>query len=219
MNCFTHALPFMDDAHFMVGCCLPDWMSACDRKCRLREKKAAEFIDHENAVVAKLAQGVMQHHHDDDWFHRGAAFNELSMKYSLELCEVFDDDRTMRTGLIGHIIIEMFLDAWLNARNPGKLESYYQQVEAVDPEQVQSAINLFATRPTDKLIGEIERFSRARFLFEYESDEGVIFRINKVLSRVGLPTAPASIATWTPSARQRVYERAGELLAKYAVVL
>lgn len=30
MDLFAHALPFLNDPYFDVGCCIPDWLSACD---------------------------------------------------------------------------------------------------------------------------------------------------------------------------------------------
>lgn len=219
MNCFAHALPFLDDAYFVVGACLPDWLGACDRKCRLREKAANEFVDHQDPVVATLARGVVQHHQDDDWFHRGAAFNELILNYAVELRELFGNERSMRPSVIGHIIVEMFLDAYLNEKNPGELDRFYRQVESVDPEKVQSSINRFANRETQKLVSAIERFTREKFLYDYDTDQGVIYRINRVMKRVGLDSMPPGIEDWTPGARQRVYDRASELLPQYSIKL
>lgn len=217
MNCFAHALPFLDDAYFAVGSCLPDWLGACDRKCRLREKAALEFVRDEDPVMSAIAGGVVQHHEDDGWFHKGAAFNELILKFAVELRELFSNERSMRPSLIGHIIVEMFLDSYLNFQFPGKLDRFYKQVESVDPELVQQSINRFATRPTDKLVGAIGCFIRERFLYDYDTDEGTIYRINRVMNRVGLDEVPPAILEWTPDARRRVYQRAGQLLLEYPI--
>ena len=61
MNCFSHALPFLDDPVLAVGTCIPDWLAACDRKCRASEKKAELFVDHEDPFVASIARGVVWH--------------------------------------------------------------------------------------------------------------------------------------------------------------
>ena len=31
------------------------------------------------SIIAAMAQGIVQHHHDDAWFHATPAFNELSL--------------------------------------------------------------------------------------------------------------------------------------------
>jgi hypothetical protein len=217
MNCFTHSLPHLDDAYFAVGCCIPDWLSAVDRKCRTREKHAVKFIDDPDPIIAMTARGVVQHHQDDDWFHRTPIFNELILEFAVELRELFGNERSMRPSFVGHVMVELFLDAYLNAQHPGKLERFYQQVAAVDGEKVQQTINLFATRPTDKLVAGIERFVRVRFLFDYATDDGVVFWINKVLTRVKLEPLGDRILEWMPQARQRVYENVSGLLPQYAI--
>ena len=118
---------------------------------------------------------------------------------------------------MGHVAVELFLDAYLNSQHPGKLERFYQQVASVDGGQVQRTINLFASRPTDKLAMAIERFIRIRFLFDYVTDEGMVFWINKVLKRVKLEPLGEQILDWMPGARRRVYDNVAGLLPQYAL--
>lgn len=219
MNSFTHALPHLDNIYFAVGCCLPDWLSACDRKCRVREKSALGFVDDPDPIVASTARGVVQHHRDDEWFHKTPIFNKLILDYAVELRELFGNERTMRPGFVGHVVVELFLDAYLHARNPGKMEQFYELVATVDVRQIQSAINLFATKRTEKLAGEIERFCRARYLFDYDTDEGVVYRINRVFQRIKLQPLDERIFDWMPQARQQVYDNAADLLPHYAIEL
>jgi len=219
MNCFTHALPHIDDAYMAVGCCLPDWLSACDRKCRLREKNAVKFVDDSDPIVSTIAKGVVQHHQDDDWFHQTPIFNKLILEFAVELRELFGNERTMRPSLVGHIVVELFLDAYLNEKHPGEMERFYQQVATVDSERVQDAINLFATKPTDKLVAEIKRFVDVRYLFDYATDEGVIYRINKVFKRIKLEPLGDQMLDWMPQARDRVYSNVAGLLPEYPVAV
>ena len=217
MNCFTHAFPFLGDPYFVVGSCLPDWLSACDRKCRVRSRTAVDFVDHADPNVAKLAKGIMQHHHDDGWFHKTPVFNELILNFAVELRDLFGKERSMRPSLIGHILVEMYLDAYLHERNPGKLDDYYRQVAEVQPQMVEDAVNLFATKKTDMLTVAIKRFSKERFLYDYTTDEGTFYRINRVMKRVKLDEAPDEMLDWMPEARNRVYDSANDLLAEYAI--
>jgi hypothetical protein len=217
MNCFTHALPHLDDPYFAVGCCIPDWLSAADRKCRAREKRAREFVDHADPIVSATARGVVRHHQDDDWFHRTPVFNELILSFGVELRELFGNERTMRPSFVGHILVEMFLDAYLTKQHPGKLEFFYEQVESVDNDAIQSAVNRFSTRPTDKLSSAIERFRSIRFLFDYATEEGTIYWVNKILQRVSLDKLDGVIFDWLPGARNRVYNSASKLLPDYPI--
>jgi len=216
MNCFAHALPFLDNPYFAVGCCIPDWLNAVDRKVRAREKLAAPFVDHDDEIVSAIAGGVVQHHQDDRWFHQTPVFNELSLRFSVEIRTLFGNERSMRPGFTGHVIIELFLDAYLHMQYPGKMDSFYEQVESVDKNKVQESVNLFTTRTTDGLVFAIGRFQKEKFLYDYSTDQGIIYRLNRVYDRIGLLRLDPTIQSWMPSARKRVYERAGELLSGFA---
>ncbi len=212
MNSFAHALPFLDDPYFAVGCCIPDWLSACDRKCRARERRASAFIGSKDPLIAKVAGGVVQHHQDDLWFHQTAAFNQMVVEFSVSLRDVFDDNHSLRPRFFGHVVIELFLDALLDEKFPGELERFYNQLELIDGNCVENAVNLFANRPTDKLAAGIERFRQARYLFDYRTDRGVAFRIGGVFKRLKLEPFDERILDWMPAARQRVIEEAPALL-------
>lgn len=219
MNCFTHALPYVDDAWKAAGCCVPDWLSAVDRKCRAREKKATPFVDHEDSIVAAVSQGIVNHHKDDHWFHTNETFQQMNIEFAVELREILDNERGMRTGFLGHVLIELFLDAWLHDKFPGKMEHYYEQLDTIDPLKVQEVVNLFATKKTDKLAPEIERVRRDRYLFDYTDDAKTIYRINRVLAKIGLEEIDDRIMPWMKDARARVYEQVPNLLSDYAIEL
>lgn len=213
MNCFTHAYSFLDDPYFVVGACVPDWLSAVDRKVRTREKFAAQFVTDQDPRVASMARGIIQHHQDDRWFHQTRAFAELNLEFAVSLRDRMPGDDGFRPSFLGHILIEVLLDAHLTARDPSRLEYYYAQLDSIEPQLVESTINRIAIRKTDQLVPGINRFRAARFLFDYLDDQQLLNRMNGVMRRVGLPLIDQqSIADWIPTARQRVDHRSDELL-------
>lgn len=215
MNSFSHAFPFLDRPYMAIGCGVPDLLGAADRKCRARKKNALPFVDHDDPIVAAVATGVVQHHTDDHWFHTGPAFNRLNLTMAVELRKIYADDQSMRSGFATHVLIEMFIDAWLQKNYPGKAELFYDQLATVDGQKVQDAINLFATRPTDKFAPMLNKFLELRYIFDYLDDKQTIFRLNHVLRRVRLPELDDKIYAWLPSCRQRVYENIFDLLHEY----
>lgn len=215
MNCFTHALPFLNDPYFAVGSCLPDWLGAVDRKVRVREKASEAFFQDGDDNVASLAKGIAQHHQDDHWFHQTHAFSMLSMQLSLECRERLGDEAGFRPGLLGHIIIELMLDAHLDAKFPGKLQTYYEAVESVNAEFVQETVNRIATKSTSKLVWYFEVFLRERYLFDYADDDRLLYRMNHVFKRVKLPPIGSELDDWLPTVRNRVYQQAPQLLENH----
>ena len=217
MNSFAHALPFLDSPLVAIGASLPDWLAAADRRCRLREKRATPFIDHEDSVVAGLAKGVVQHHRDDYWFHTSPAFRDYEMKMAIEIREIYGNEHGMRSGFVAHVMVEMFLDSFLQKKFSGQLERYYEIVADADAAQIQQSINQFATQPTDKLVSAMASFVRERYIFDYLTDGGAVKRMNGVLKRIGLEPLDEKVLPWAATARERVYGRVEDLLCGYAL--
>lgn len=219
MNSFSHALPYLEQPYVAVGCCVPDWLTAFDRKCRARKQKASHWVEAEDPVIREVAQGVVQHHRDDDWFHRGRQFHRLNQQLAVECRQQFPNDHSMRPSLIGHVVIEMLLDAYLGQTFSGALDAFYEVVSQVDPARVQEAVNRFANRPTSRLTLAIERFLELRYVFDYVEDAGVRFRMNKVLERLQLTPLPPEADAWIGTVRDRVQAQASQLLAEYPLEL
>lgn len=213
MNSFAHALPFLDrDDYFSIGCAIPDWLGAVDRRCRVRRNGAEKFVSDDDALVASLASGIIRHIEDDRWFHQSKRFTELSMQFAVELRELLVEEPGFRPGFVGHIIIELLLDGFLHQKHPGKMDRFYSIVESSDPQMIQNAINAMATRPTDKLEAYFPIFLRERYLYDYLDDQRLMMRMNHVLKRVKLNPIGEEIFAWIPGARKRVDESASELL-------
>ena len=217
MNSFAHALPFLDRPYYAVGASLPDWLAASDRKCRVRRKRAVDWVGDEDPIVAEVAGGVVQHLKDDYWFHTSAVFRDFEMKFAVEIREIYDGDTSMRPGFVAHVVVEMLIDSWLQQNFPGQLERYYEMIAEVDSSKVQGAINRFATNPTVKLVPTMEKFISERYIFDYVTDEGVAYRMSRVLDRIGLEVLDDKILPWAATARPRVNERIKGLLSGYAM--
>ena len=112
-------------------------------------------------------------------------------------------------------IRDRFLDAFLESKFPGSMEQMYGWIAELDAEKVQDCINHFASKPTLELAGEIERFQSERYLFDYQKDEGVHYRMNNVLGRLNLDLMPEESIPWLGKKRQHVFKHAEALLAQH----
>jgi hypothetical protein len=213
MNYFAHGRRFLGEPYFLAGTAVPDWLNAADRRVRVRSKHAQTLLRDNDPRIAALGQGIAQHHHDDEWFHRTAAFAELSWSFTATTRDALAPDDGLRPSFLGHILVEMLLDAVLIAQAPQQLEAYYAAIASVDPDVIQAAVNRAAPRSTDRLAPLIPLFVSARFLADYATDEGLLHRLNGVMSRVRLPALPHSFIDLLPEARRRVAARQGDLLA------
>ncbi len=212
MNYFAHGYRFVDDPYFTVGTAIPDWMHVVDRRARIRPRQAEAFVDDPTPPVASIARGIAQHYHDDAWFHRTEAFAQLSWQFTAAVRDALGDDRSMRPSFLGHILVELLLDAVLIADNPARLDAYYNAVLAVDPTLVVSTVDRLAKRSLAAWGHWIEAFATERFLADYADDRRLLRRLNQVMHRVGLEPLDDALLGVLPEAREQVRRRKDELL-------
>ncbi len=212
MNYFAHGRNFVDEPYFLAGTALPDWMNVVDRRARVRRKHAVAQVDHVDAEIAAVARGVLQHHDDDDWFHRTPAFFEVSAELTVIVAEVIAGDERTRPSFLGHILTEILLDACLIDAAAAQLDAYYAAFESINPAVIERAVEAMNGRRLPQISQWIPRFAAEGFLRDYADDERLRYRLNQVMRRVGLPQLPEEITAVLSAARQLVAARQDELL-------
>jgi hypothetical protein len=214
MNYLAHGWRFAHEPYVLAGTAVPDWLNVIDRKMKVRSKTAALFLEHEDPATAAVARGIVQHHQDDAWFHETPAFQRLNAEFSRQLAEVLPGDEGFRPWFLGHILVELLLDATLVEEDPQRLDAYYAALAALDPAATQSAVNAIATKTTDRLAVLLPRFLAERFLYDYLDDGKLLSRLNAVMRRVGLPQLPGEVAALFAAMRQDVHKARDELLGR-----
>lgn len=214
MNYFTHAVRFLDDRdpYFIAGTGVPDWLTVTDRSVRVRRRHLALKLDDPDRHTAALARGILQHLDDDASFHQRRAFVEISLAVSASAQEFLREPHGLRPAFLGHLLVEVLLDASLIAEDATRLRDYYRLLELVDAELVQEEINRMAPRPTDRLAAMIRGFCREGVLWDYLDDGKLLRRLNQVMRRVRLPELPGDFAVLLPTARHLVDRRKAELI-------
>lgn len=212
MNYFTHGRRFLDRPYFLAGTAIPDWLNVVNRRVRLRSRLVAPFLDSPNPIYRDLAAGVAQHHRDDDWFHRTRAFAELSLQFSLALRDGLPTDDGLRPSFLGHILVEILLDDCLATQSPAELQAYYSALATTDPVLIAEFVQQASGKSVPHLAEFIPRFIEARFLCDYADNAKLLFRLNQVMSRVGLARIPDAMLGLLPQMRSAVSDRKHELL-------
>ena len=152
---------------------------------RSRPRRAKTLVSDSDPYVAAIARGVLQHQLDD-----------------------------FRPTFLGHILVELLLDATLIQEDIEQLDRYYDVIEALDPQIVAHAVNRMVTQPAEGLDLFLPRFSEERFLYDYLEDGKLLWRLNQVMRRVKLPPLPDSLIAWFPVARDEVRRHATDLLTQ-----
>jgi len=212
MNYLAHAWHFLDQPYFAAGTAVPDWLTVADRPVRVRPKWAERLAEDRQQHTAAVAVGVLQHIRDDRRFHRGRAFVELSLGLSAMARDALEVEAGLRPAFLGHLLVEVLLDAALEAEDPGRLEAYYHALSRVDALLVEEAVNRMASRPTRRLAPMIRGFCREQILRDYREDGRLLVRLNQVMHRVEMAPLPERFRKLLPEARRLVEDRKGELL-------
>ncbi|OYP29870.1 hypothetical protein [Rhodopirellula sp. MGV] len=214
MNFLSHAIPYLHQPLTAISTGVPDWLGVVDRKIRARQKNASEALQSDDLATVQVAQGILHHIQDDRWFHQTAAFVELNLQLAVTLRDQLPGDRGFRPMFVGHILIEIFLDAFWIRDDEDIARRYYAAVESSSHALLENCVNTITGKPTDRLAAVIERFCQARFLYDYLDDERLLMRLNQVMKRVRLAELPHSILPWLHDARDLVESRRTGLLTR-----
>ena len=141
-----------------------------------------------------LLRGIKQHWSDDEWFHRSVAFHEVSSEIGVLFKDAYGSGDGFRSGFIGHICMEMLIDAVLTERNPGALDQYYDTIQQIDFAEVEAAINGFGAKPTEMVKPFLKRYCEDQFLRDYTDDAKLLWRLNRV-PKPSSPRRPAGCRT------------------------
>lgn len=201
MNYFAHGRDFVGNPYFLAGTAVPDWLNVSDRGVRVRAKHALPFCADADPRLAALARGIIQHHRDDAWFHEQAWFAEANWRLAALVRETMPNDDGLRPSFLGHILVEILLDAALIAQTPHVLEAYYAAMESLDPEWVQAAVGRLSPGSPQRLGRFVTMFHQERFLWDYSDDGKLCYRLNQVMRRVQLAPLPEAFGSLLPEAR------------------
>lgn len=213
MNYLAHGYRFLESPLFLAGTAVPDWLSVVDRKVRARAKLVRPVVGSTSSEdIRAVGRGILRHHADDDRFHNSELFLRLSSKLSVAFRKQMPDPFDHRPGFLGHIVVELMLDATLAADEKTLLDEYYAAMNAVNAQVVESATNKMAARSTDRLAWFIDRFRNEKFLYDYLDDDRMLHRLNSVLRRVKLPRMEPESTSVLGLARELLQHNASRLV-------
>jgi hypothetical protein len=217
MNYLAHAVRRLADPYEVAGAAVPDWLGLTRPRLRCRSRHACPYVADADARVAAVARGIVRHHADDDWFHQTAAFGELSLELARRIRRATGDADGMRPSFLGHVLVELLLDAALIAEDRSCVDSYYAALSKVDARGVAAAVGKMIDRDASAVASIIERFIAMEFLYDYLDDQLLTYRLNQIMRRVRLPELPREFLEVLPGARALVHGHRDDLLTPRSI--
>lgn len=220
MNYLAHAFPSLQqsesvDPYFVAGTAVPDLLNVVDRKVRARSRYATSFRQESqqkgHAEGIALAEGIIRHHQDDQWFHQTLAFNQLSLEFTIKIRDLLSPDPGFRPSFLGHILVELLLDDELIRRWPKIAQRYYELLQRIDYSALEKMVALLTGKPVPQMAWFLQKFNEIKFLYDYADDAKLLGRLNQVMGRVKLLPLPESMIQFFPFAREQVAAELDEL--------
>ncbi len=169
-----------------AGALLPDLLSLFSRRVKTRPLLAPW-----NAAEAgrsrqgqELVQGIAMHEQVDRDFHRAALFNECSQALRDALREASSRPGLKRM-LPAHVLTELYFDHRLVALAPERAGRFYGLLAQHGAELLAPFAALDARVERRRFEAFLERMVQGRFLDDYGSLEGIFWRMDRILTRMG----------------------------------
>ena len=108
------------------------------------------------------------------------------------------------TVRLGHVLLELLLDACLIERDPESLPRYYEALAQVDAGEVGRLVAGWSEPTAERLGRFVELFRQERFLFDYLDNQKLVHRLSQVARRARLERVPDGLAGVLPESRESV---------------
>ena len=192
---------------------MPDWLRVVDRKARVRAETARSFISAPDSITSEIALGIVQHLNDDLDFHSRPAFSAACSEITALINAKYTGQRKLRSAFLGHLLLELLLDAALAIEYPGYLREYFRVLETIDANEIERSVNLIIPEYGVNLTSFIASFREKKIIRDYLDDVSLVLRINQVLRRAGLEELSRNFVEILPCARSIVTGKRHELLS------
>ena len=178
-----------DDASpaFFLGNVLPDLMPRPTAPGTGRRLRARHVAGKAAPPPTPLVHGVRLHLASDRAFHGSPVFQAATSEAGRLLADTAFVRPLRRVFFLAHIFVELALDAALvRTEDPGVADHLYDQFDRADLAELAKEVEALLGHPTPGLPDALERFARARFLFEYQSDLGLAQSLARIAARAGV---------------------------------
>jgi hypothetical protein len=145
-------------------------------------------------------------------FHCTRGFAEVTAELGLLFRDRLQGSDGFRCGFLGHLVLELLLDAILWKQFPSAMDTYYNLIAEVDSARIEEVVTEIAGVRPEQLAWFIDLYREEQILRDYADDNRLLRRLNQVLRRVKLSPLPETAADWLADARDIVRSRVSDVL-------
>lgn len=147
-----------------------------------------------------IERGCLQHLNRDKDFHNSVFFNEVYQELRNPVRNVFIDTQIPRFWFGIHIMIEMWLDRLLIAKNPKQLKDFYHMLDKAKND-IPAFLDRINHQDPETFITRYGRFIESRYLEKYTIDLSILYGLNQVFKSTRIMSD-----SWTKQQEQRLLD-------------
>lgn len=171
--------------YYNFGLILPDLMSAFKRGWKIKEHYLERKLSARNILIIS---GVLQHYKRDANFHG----SEYFFKYTEILKNIIIKEKVPYPfpgkHFISHILLELTLDKVIIQNNSDILIDFYENINKIDEEILKSLFEDTTVQFREGFLEFYDKFKTNKFAYKYVDKEIIVDVLNRILTKVSLPT-------------------------------
>jgi acyl carrier protein phosphodiesterase len=170
------------DENMVIGTVLPDLVKNAHKDWNLYPQKREELFT-ENHQLNSLLRGWKRHLEVDLLFHSSDFFNTETAKLKKLLIPILQDS-PVRPSFLAHIGVELVLDHLLVEDNIININSFYDHLNKVDDEVLNTFLKKCGSANTDKFFSFLNSFRSSRYLLSYQKLENISYALQRICMRL-----------------------------------
>lgn len=186
MNYLSHYYFDKDDKRpdYTFGLIFPDLMRTFNRG-RVKEQIIEAGWEKQ---MQNLQEGINKHHRIDVLFHDSTFFKTSNKRFFKEVQDLQLEGVTKYQHFVSHVLIEMILDRLLLLEDSKIGFTFYSKLNSIEKHFLKDYLLLFPYLNKNMQLENFwqffRRFCDSQFLYDYQSNEGLIARLDGVMQRI-----------------------------------
>ncbi|MFD0941929.1 ACP phosphodiesterase [Pedobacter boryungensis] len=170
------------DENMVIGTVLPDLVKNAHKDWNFYPQKREALFTEDHQLNA-LLKGWKKHLEVDLLFHSSDFFNTETAKLKTLLVPILQDS-PVRPSFLAHIGVELVLDHLLVQDNIININSFYEHLNKVDEEILNTFLKKCDCTDTDKFFKFFNSFKSSRYLLSYQKLENISYALQRICMRL-----------------------------------
>lgn len=168
--------------NIVVGAILPDLLKNANKNWNAHPQKYPELFE-EKETTRKLLIGWKKHLEVDLIFHSSHFFNEKTNELKQLLIPILQQS-PVRPSFLAHIGIELLLDHLLIEHQKIAINSFYENLDRVNPNDLKDFLDKCEIANTDLFFKFFNNFKSSRYLLSYQKLENISYALQRICMRL-----------------------------------